>query len=375
MRRAAEKDIAVIIPARDEAARIGACLTALAGQWHDQVTVVLVINNTTDDTQGIARRIATQHGLDLEILDRILPADQGVGTARRLGCDQALRLMPQLKYLLTTDADCIVSPIWVSCNIAHLQTVDAVCGKIDLIAEEAGVLDGMDRILATNEGLYRNLVQELYALYAKGCTDIQSTHGEAAGASLAFLKAAYLAVGGFASVKCGEDRQIIRALRKSGHLVRHAEDVIAYASCRLTGRAEGGMSDALKARISRNNYLIDDCLPDAAWLVSNAIAGTLGVWPPQVPEERRLHVKELPSHIETLRKFLNSDRADKARFSLTNSTREVRLSLSRPLPSEKGSAAFAVGPALQDFPSPSGPSPAQTLPYPAATADIERRTK
>lgn len=375
MTRAVEKDSAVIIPARNEAERIGACLTALAGQWPDRVTVILVLNNTTDDTKGTARRIATQHDLDVEILDHTLPSDQGVGTARRLGCDHALRLMPRLRYLLTTDADCVVTPGWIADNIAQLQTADAVCGKIELIAQEAGILDGMDRTLATNEGVYRNLVQQIYARHAEGCADIASTHGEAAGASLAFRKAAYLAVGGFEAVRCGEDRQIIRAMRASGHRVRHADDVIAYASCRLTGRAKGGMSDALKARIEGTDYLIDDCLPDAEWLVTNAVAEMLGVWPPQVPEAGRVHVGDLPHNIEILKRFLNSKWTAIAASALTASTATAPASHHGPLLSGKGSAAMFADPNMQATPGFLGLTPTQTRIETPADADVARSAK
>lgn len=302
------KDTAVIIPARNEEARIGACLIALARQDAARVTVILTVNDTTDRTAEVARDTAHCHGLHLVVLERTLAPVQGVGTARRIGCDHALRNMPELRYIVTTDADCIVAPDWIARNRAHLERVDAVCGKIGLIAEEAGILDGMDRHLATLEGTYRKLVQQFYERHAPGGADVAGTHGEAAGASLAFIKAAYLAVGGFAPMKCGEDRRIVRALRSAGHRVHHADDVTVQASCRLNGRAGGGMSDALKARIGRLDYMIDDCLPPADRLVRHAVRKTLGPWPPQVPTRLRLKVRDLPHHIRILENYRNSDR-------------------------------------------------------------------
>ena len=59
MTYAHERDIAVIIPARNEEDRIGPCLTALAGQCSARVTVILVVNNTVDRTSDIARETAT----------------------------------------------------------------------------------------------------------------------------------------------------------------------------------------------------------------------------------------------------------------------------------------------------------------------------
>lgn len=300
------KDVAIVIPARNEAKRIRACLTALAGQLPQRVRVVLVVNNTSDATEAIARQTAPQLGLDLDVLTCELTASQGVGTARRLGCAHALAAMPALRYLLSTDADCVVAEDWLVRNLAHLSNADAVCGKIAPIEAEAKLLDGMDRLLLTQEGSYRQLVQAFYARHA-GCPDILGTHGEAAGASLALTRPAYLAAGGFEPMICGEDRSIIRTLRQTGHVVRHADDVQVRASCRLTGRAIGGMSDALKQRMARRDYLIDDCLPPAAWLIQHAQTGTLGPWPPQVPPESRVNVRDVARNIRLLEGAVRSE--------------------------------------------------------------------
>ncbi|WP_299793872.1 glycosyltransferase family 2 protein [uncultured Marivita sp.] len=357
MTRPAAKDTAIVIPARNEEARIGACLTALAGQGN--AVVILVLNNTTDRTGSVAHDIAARHDLDLTVLERTLPSREGVGTARRIGCDHALQTMPALRYLLTTDADCIVAPDWIAQNLAHLKTADAVCGKVDLIAGEADILDGMDPHLAELEGIYRALVQDIYARQAPGSADIGYTHGEAAGASLGFTRAAYLAGGGFAPVRCGEDRRIVRALRAAGCRVRHADDVTVQASCRLIGRAAGGMSDALKARIGDLDYLIDDCLPPADWLVRQASGKTLGPWPPQVPARFRLHVRDLPQHIEILEKFRNSERLISA--SIASAATMPCSHLDTLLPG-KGSANVPAGPGMRACPVPVDrlPSPTQT---------------
>ncbi|MFW8637564.1 glycosyltransferase [Cribrihabitans pelagius] len=334
------KTVAIIIPARNEANRIAACLKALAGQHPQRVRVILVVNNTTDTTAAIARKAGELSGLDLRVLVRDIGPGQGAGTARRIGCAHAVCTMPDLRYFMTTDADSIVAPDWVARNLAHLQTVGAVCGKVDLIAEEAGILNKMDRRLATDEGTYRWLVQDVYARHAPGCADIRGTHGEAAGASLSFTKSAYLAVGGFAPVTCGEDRRIVRAFRSAGFRVVHADDVTVQASCRLTGRAAGGMSDALSVRITGGNYLVDDCLPPAGWIVKQANHGALGPWPPLVPDSRRLRVGDLPANIEILKKFQNSGPFLAVPITSAGSLPRSRLGAVRP---DKGSAAVPDG--------------------------------
>jgi GT2 family glycosyltransferase len=308
MTRPQPPDIAIVIPARNEAARIADCLTALAGQVSERVRVILVVNNTTDGTAGLARKVASGNGINLSVLECTLAAHEGVGTARRMGCDHALRNMQGLRSLLTTDADCIVAPDWIARNLAHLDEADAVCGRIEPMASETEILVRVDTHLGVLEATYRRLVQDFFARHVPGHAEIAGTHGEAAGATLALTREAYVMAGGFAPVKCGEDRRLVRALRRAGARVRHVDDVTVQASCRLTGRAPGGMSDALKERMGARDYLIDDGLPPADWLIRQAGCGRLGPWPLLVPARLRLNVRDLPRHIEMLETFRNSER-------------------------------------------------------------------
>jgi cellulose synthase/poly-beta-1,6-N-acetylglucosamine synthase-like glycosyltransferase len=299
------KDTAIVIPARNEADRIGDCLTALAPQCSERVRVVLVVNNTNDDTAEIAQAHAARVSIDLTVLNLILRPGMGVGAARQKGCALALEQMPHLRQILTSDADCRVSPDWVALNIHHLQRSDVVCGKVELHPGEAVCLAGLDPILQDYETAYRQLVLELYARYAPHCADLSGSHGGAPGASLGFTRAAYESVGGFAPIPCGEDRQIVRAMRELGKRVRHADDIWVEASCRLVGRAEGGMADTLRTRLAGPDYLADDCLPDAGTLLDQQRQGKLGCGPPHVPNSKRVPVRELPSHIAQLSAFLH----------------------------------------------------------------------
>ena len=303
MMRTFQKDIAVVIPARNEQQRIPACLRALAGQMPDRVTIFVVINNTTDETRNEAVRVRDETGADISLDSFTMDKGLGVGTVRRRGFDNAISRMPHLEYLLTTDADCIVAPDWIAQSVDALRESDAVCGRVELIAHEAGILADMDHKLARLEGEYRQLVQMFYADFAPGMHNIAGTHGEAAGASLGFTRRAYIAVGGIAAIACGEDRDIVRRLRIARHSVCHSSAVRVSASCRLDGRALGGMSDALRARISGTDYYVDDCLPQADWLISRCKTRKLGPWPPLVARHDRVHVSQLARNIQRLTAF------------------------------------------------------------------------
>ncbi|SDG27641.1 glycosyltransferase [Sulfitobacter delicatus] len=297
-------DTAIVIPARDEAERIAHCLDALAPQCSERVQVILVVNNTGDDTAEIANAAATALHINLHVLNVAYPAQRGVGEARRLGGSEALRSLPHLNHILTTDADCRVAPDWVARNLYHLQEADAVCGKVDLHPGETAWLAGLDKSLQDIEDTYRGLVQEAFARYGSNCTDLRGSHGQTPGASLGFTRSAYVATGGFEPIPCGEDRQIIRTLRSLGRRVRHASDIRVAASCRLTGRAAGGMADTLRARLSGDNYAADDCLPRADDLIHQIRSGAVPSWPPQLAPGDCVPARDLPAHCNKLRRFL-----------------------------------------------------------------------
>lgn len=270
-------ETAVVIPARNEARRIAACIEALAAQADSTLALFIVVNNTQDETATLARDCCKDLKVQAEIAEIALPPEHGVGTARRIGAKLALRKVPRLKHLLSTDADSIVAGDWIERNRAHLAEVDAVCGHIRPISSEIDNLTGMDPVLDDMENVYRALVLRFYGHYAADGSSAANHHGEASGASLGFRVGAYRDVGGFSNMRCSEDRDIARRLKAIGRTVRHAEDVTVRTSLRLRGRAPGGMSDALRARICGGSYTIDESLPPAEWLWLHRT--NLPIWP------------------------------------------------------------------------------------------------
>lgn len=295
---------AIIIPARNEARRIGACLEALAPQLGRTAMIVLVANNCTDDTVRAAR--GALRGPCLRIVDRTLAAGQGVGAARRLGCDIAARAAPQLRNLLTTDADCVPGPDWIAANLRHLAQVDAVCGAVSPLSGESAILARIPAEAVHDEAAYRALVLRFYARVHPEPHNPLPHHGDAPGASLAVTLEAYGKAGGFADRRTAEDRDLVRRLRQNGMRVRHADDVRVAASCRLTGRAPGGMAQTLRDRLAGQRYVVDEALPPAEWLLAEAGKGTLPMWPPELPSQLRLRPADLPGQIAALTAILEA---------------------------------------------------------------------
>jgi glycosyltransferase involved in cell wall biosynthesis len=266
--------------------------------------VVLVANGCTDDTVTVARSVAASARLHLDIIEPTLPAGAGVGTARRIGCAYALDTWASITALLTTDADCRVAPDWVVSSLARLDCFAAVCGMVTPAADEIAVLANIDPRPAEMEAAYERLVTTIYRHFCPGPCGLAGDHWGAAGASLAVRPAAYRAIGGFAEMATGEDRDLVRRLKQAGFGVWHAGDVQVSASCRLDGRASGGMAQALRARVEHRDYLIDDSLPSASRLLADAFAGRLGPWPLQVGPKNRLKARELGPEIARLEQAL-----------------------------------------------------------------------
>ncbi len=170
---------AVVIPARNEARRLPTCLSALLPQIDEDVLIVVVANNCTDSTAAAAR--ASIPSRSLELIDCTLNAAQGVGEARRRGCARAISLYPDIKSLLTTDADCIAAPDWIARSRAHLTEVDAVCGRVEPIPGESGVVQRLPLEAGANEAIYRDMVIQFYDLMAPEPHNPYPHHGGAPG--------------------------------------------------------------------------------------------------------------------------------------------------------------------------------------------------
>ena len=104
-------DVAVVIPARNEAAAIAASARSLAAQDYP-CTIVLVDDESSDGTAEIARAmLATNGGVPFHLVkgQSLPPGWTGKLWALKQGIDAAMALRPAPEYLLLTDAD-IVHP-------------------------------------------------------------------------------------------------------------------------------------------------------------------------------------------------------------------------------------------------------------------------
>ncbi len=110
-------NISVVIPAYNEEKRIASCLKSIFNQSKAPFEVIVVDNNSTDDTVMIAKEFG------VKVIEE---KRQGVTFARNTGFDAAMG-----DVIARTDADTVVSSNWIERINNHFEndpTLDAISG-------------------------------------------------------------------------------------------------------------------------------------------------------------------------------------------------------------------------------------------------------
>ncbi|CAL8476744.1 glycosyltransferase family 2 protein [Caballeronia sp. S22] len=210
--------LAIVIPAHNEAAHIGACVAAArrAADHHqllgEAARVIVVADSCADETAGIARAM----GAEVSCIDA-----RNVGMARAHGAERALAL--GARWLAFTDADTTVAEDWL---VRQLDCcADAVCGVI-------GVHDWSPHLGAVREHFGRTY------------TDADG-HRHIHGANLGVSARAYVQAGGFAPLESSEDVALVEALTAIGAHIEWSASPRVVTSARTDFRAKKGFGATL----------------------------------------------------------------------------------------------------------------------------------
>ncbi len=316
---------AIAIPARNEADLIGRCLASLAMQtvYPESLAVIVVANNCTDDTATIARGV--QWPMKMTVIEQHFADGLAhAGSARRLAMQIAAQ---QSQIILTTDADCVADSDWVASMIAAFSRgADAVAGRVsgdwhELRHQSAAVLE-----IGAHEWEFLGLLGEAEAVFDPRDHDPAPRHAQRCGANIGITRMMLEQVGGVPALPTGEDRALLDAVERIDGRLRHEPHSHVTASARITGRAEGGMADALAARLSAD-YLCDDQFERAETLVARLRArhAARNVWTHRDGEtfgqdwasylagqprlqSQRISPAQLPDEIAVLRQLIGSAR-------------------------------------------------------------------
>ena len=221
---AARVRIGVVVPARDEAASIDACLTALtlAAAWADvPVQIVVVADGCLDDTAERARR-----HVGVTVLET---AGSNVGGARAAGAEFALR--HGATWLANTDADSVVPADWLTTHLGLAR-------------------DGAEVVTGAVHPRFTDLTPEEVAWWHRTHDDGQSI-GHIHGANLGMTATAYRRAGGYRPLPEHEDTDLVHRLRESGAIVVATGRAIVETSGRRIGRTPGGYAGYLRDQLPR----------------------------------------------------------------------------------------------------------------------------
>lgn len=237
----------VVIPARDEAPRIAACLHALAGQRQmptGSYEVIVILDGCRDNTAQVIQQTARQHK-QLTIHTVTLPQPKGVGLARRVGMDIAYRRLMSLErpqgLIASSDADTTVVGDWLSAQLELSRSgADAIGGLIELDPTEQDLLD--PHALAVRE---RSATTRLANAIEQTAGAAPVEHPHFSGASLALTAAAYERCGGLPVRAALEDEALAHALTRQGIAIHRPRHVRVRTSARTDGRAPRGLAQDL----------------------------------------------------------------------------------------------------------------------------------
>lgn len=230
----------------DRAAHSRPLRAAVAAATGRTVGIVLVVNNSTDESARRARDwCARLPGLSFVLVDCAFASEAaGAGAARRLGMDMACGHLAAQGALLTTEADTLVRPDWVACNLAELRHAELICGTVLVRADEAQARPSAVAAHGSAERDDLTACVRLVAHLDPQAHDRAPAHHNAAGASLALPRSVYLAEGGLPQLSMSEDRALAERVDAHDFRIHYSASAIVETSCRMTGRTHGGMAGA-----------------------------------------------------------------------------------------------------------------------------------
>jgi cellulose synthase/poly-beta-1,6-N-acetylglucosamine synthase-like glycosyltransferase len=198
--------ISVLVPARDEAASIGACVNSLLAQDYPNLEIIVLDDESTDGTAEIVRR-------DPRVLVVAgAPSPHG-WTGKNWACHQ-LAMHARGEVLCFVDADTILSRDALSRAAAELQ--DGDLGLVSMLLKtDTGTVAEAVLMPMVNHALLALLPAALME---------RAAHPDLAVALGPFMmvrREAYTAAGGHAAAPehIVDDVQLARAVKASGHLV------------------------------------------------------------------------------------------------------------------------------------------------------------
>ncbi len=200
----------VIIPARNEAANIKACVESILAQDYPSAAFeIIVIDDFSEDDTAFIVQALSQQFPQVRLLQLKDHCKEGETLAYKKKAIEIAVSVAKGDWILTTDADCIVPTRWLFLYNAYIQEQQPsfVAAPVMFI-KTAGIL---------------NQFQLLDFLALQGITAAAvgaGKHSMSNGANLGFEKAAFIAVGGYQGVDhiaSGDDMFLMHKMKQTLH--------------------------------------------------------------------------------------------------------------------------------------------------------------
>lgn len=241
--------VGVVMPVHNEQELLGAALSSLAsafgglGEWNVEMKLMVVLDACRDASAAVVaqwERELRRATCPVQVTTMVCHA-KNVGFARRIGCAALLGQWSALDsstiWLATTDADSRVPQNWLRTQVARHEA------GVDLWSGRVSVVDWPSSRGETALRWQRAYEEERNPIH---------------GTSMGFNAKAYLAAGGFAPLRTGEDRALHGDLVALGAVAYGDASSRVETSSRRDARAPGGFAHAL-SMIEKNCDLDAKC--------------------------------------------------------------------------------------------------------------------
>lgn len=201
------KKFSIIIPARNEASQIAACVESImAGDYPvDNFEVIVVDDFSTDSTAAIVTHLKVKYG-NLQLVRLAHWLSSPINSYKKKAIETGIA-QSRFDWIITTDADCIVPTSWLQLFDSYLEK-----NQVKLVAAP---------VMFTNTGSAVQVFQCLDFISLQGITAASVSagfHSMCNGANLCYEKEAFYAVKGFAGVDniaSGDDMLLMHKIQQT----------------------------------------------------------------------------------------------------------------------------------------------------------------
>jgi len=223
--------VSVLIPARNEEKSIERCLSSLRNQLYKNYEILVINDNSTDNTGKILERIAAQDKRVKVFTGKSLP-DDWYGKPFAL---HQISTNAKGEILLFTDADTVHSPASISWAVTNLQRLD-----VDMISGYIGqVFMTFGEIITVPLMFF--LTGFVIPLFLNRLTRL-NWFSAAIGQYIVIKSEVFKAIGGCESFKkkTSEDIYMSRYVKKNGYSTRFL-NITEHVKCRMYNGYHGAI--------------------------------------------------------------------------------------------------------------------------------------